>query len=241
MINGLINTKLRNLNKPYDPNSWWDSSFYVAGVSDRKTISPTKGMLPSLYHYCSVEQLILKHLINSDFDTKNISVLDIGSGAGHWIDFWKRLGAAKTDGIDVSQACIDQLSKKYSNDDSVSVYQGEAVDIIQSIGRRYAVVNAIGVMFHIVEDSEWLETLSAVSDSLKPNGIFIVGGHFGLLNGVNVQVDHLGRVNKRLRSNREWRKRLKDLGFRNCSVYRNRAYLGIDPALPENNILVAQK
>ena len=41
----------------------------------------------------------------------------------------------------------------------------------------------------------------------------MIGGHFGMLDGIDVQIDEKARINKRLRSMRHWKKRLKECGF----------------------------
>lgn len=238
---GLLNTKFRKHGVPYNANSWWDSDFYVSGVSDRQTISPKKNEISSLYHYCSVEQLILRHLFNNNIATDNISVLDIGSGSGHWIDFWQKLGASYIDGIDISESSIDHLKSKYLHNESILVHHGRSVDVIRTLNRRFSVVNAIGVMFHLVDDQEWEDTITAVADNLDSEGIFVIGGHFGILDEINVQIDQSGHINKRLRSKRHWVRKLRESGFSTCRLYRNNAYLGIRDTLPENNILIARK
>jgi hypothetical protein len=106
---------------------------------------------------------------------------------------------------------------------------------------EYDIANAVGVMFHIVDDSEWQNTISAIANVLKKGGLLVAGGHFGLLDGLNVQIDKDGGINKRLRSKRRWVRALKEAGFRSIKVYRNNVYLWINDSLPENNILVATK
>ena len=240
LLRGLFAT-LKGSGSPYEANSWWDSSFYTSGVSDRQTISPNKSLLSSLYHYSSVEMLILRHLFNENVRTDGVAVLDIGSGSGHWIEFWKKLGAASLTGLDVSETSVGHLRSKYSGSDGISIHHGKAVDVLPKLSQSFQIVNAIGVMFHIVDDDEWSRTVSMVSDHLDPGGLFVVGGDFGWLNKINVQFDEHRHVNKRIRSKRGWIKQLRASHFETYRVYRNQAYLHIDDTLPENNLLIAQK
>ena len=83
------------------------------------------------------------------------------------------------------------------------------------LGERFALVNAIGVMFHIVDDAAWERALRNVARHLEPGGRWIVGGQFGWVTA-NVQFhgcddfsswgDAAARgprlVNKRIRSRR---------------------------------------
>ena len=238
---GVFYTYFKTKGHNYNAKEWFDKSFYIEGISDRQTISPRKSPISSKYHYCSVESQILKHFYNYSVEIKGSSILDIGSGSGHWIEFYKSLGTEKIYGIDVSESPIKYLKNKYSRDPNTVFYHGKAVEIIDKFNEQFDIVNAIGVMFHIVNDSEWYETIKKVGEVIPKNGIFIVGGHFGILNKLNVQIDKNGQINKRLRSKTLWKKTLKKAGFSNVKFYKNNAYLWIKDTLPENNIIVATK
>jgi SAM-dependent methyltransferase len=188
-----------------------------------------------------MELQILKHLRNNEIYVNQSNVLDIGSGSGHWIDFYKTLEAGNVTGMDVSHSSFKHLKQKYSEDTNVAIHRGKALEVICNLNGDYDLVNAVGVMFHIVDDSEWQDTISSVANKLKNNGLFIIGGHFGFSDGLNVQIDKDGNINKRLRSKRHWVNTLKRAGFSNVKVYRNYSYLWIKDTLPENNVLIATK
>jgi SAM-dependent methyltransferase len=238
---GVLNTYLRKKGQDYHDQEWWDKVFYSNGISDRQTISSNKSLLSTNYHYRSVEMLILRHLYNNKISIDQSVILDIGSGSGHWIDFFDSLGAVKAIGMDVSHSSVQYLKDKYINSNNVIIHYGKAVDIIYNQDESFDVVNAVGVMFHIIDDSEWINTIQAVRKVLSQNGLFIISGHFGLIDGVNVQVDQNDQINKRLRSRRRWMKILRQNGFTHIKFYKNNAYLKIGDTLPENNVLIASK
>lgn len=238
---GILNTYVRKKGSTYDDAKWWDASFYTTGVSERQTIAPDKSEATANYHYASVEKLILKDLSAHQVSISGSSVLDIGSGAGHWIDFYRSQEAGTLAGMDVSESAFDHLQEKYAGDSSVEIHHGKALDVLGRLDGHYDLVNAIGVMFHIVEDEEWAATIAAVGNILKPGGVFVIGGHFGLIDGLNVQMDKDARINKRLRSKAHWKRVLRSAGFTRIESYKNNAYLWIDDRLPENNVLVAAK
>jgi len=238
---GVLNTHLQPRGQSYNATEWWDNWFYTEGISDRQTISPKKHPISARYHYRSVELLVLRHFYNNNIKIENSAVLDIGSGSGHWIDFYKSLGSVRIVGLDVSLSSVNYLRNEYHNQSDITILHGKAHDIISKLNMTFDVVNAIGVMFHIVSDSEWIDTISEIAGVLRKNGLFIVGGHFGYLNGLNVQIDCNGQINKRLRSKKNWRNTLISAGFSNVQVYSNNAYLWINDTLPENNVLVATK
>lgn len=238
---GILNTYIRKIGRKYDDKKWWDTSFYTEGVSDRQTISQKKSVITAKYHYASMELQILKHLRNNEITVSQSNVLDIGSGFGHWIDFYKTLEVGNVTGMDVSHSSFQHLDQKYSGNASVQIHQGKALEVVQNLNSDYDIVNAVGVMFHIIDDSEWHNTVFSVANILKKGGLFVVGGHFGFLDGLNVQIDKDGNINKRLRSKSRWVRTLKEAGFTSVKIYPNNAYLWINDSLPENNVLVATK
>jgi cyclopropane fatty-acyl-phospholipid synthase-like methyltransferase len=236
-----MNTYLQTTRQNYDATAWWDQSFFLHGISDKQTISSKKNPISAKYHYTSVELQILRHLYNRNLNVKGAVVLDIGAGAGHWIDFYKSLHSVRTIGVDVSLSAVNHLRRKYANCSDVNIYHGKASDVLDELDICFNIVNAIGVMFHIVDDAEWFNTIRKISGLIQRGGAFIVGGHFGYVNGVNVQIDRNGQVYKRLRSKRLWKKTLLDAGFSDVKMYSNNAYLNINDPLPENNICIATK
>jgi len=235
---GFLNSYVFKITKKYNGNTWWDKNFYVHGVSDAKTIYHKQNDVIAQYHYSSVETLILRYFAQHNLDFRNKKVLDLGAGSGHWIDFYARHGCKHFTGIDISEKSYKHLKQKYTGMPEYDIKRGSLVEILPKLKKKYDIVNAIGIMFHIVDDTDWKNTITAISKKMAPSGILIVGGHFGLLDGLNVQADGSG-VNKRLRSRRRWVQVLKKAEFKNIVIYKNNAYLHIDHFFPENNILAA--
>lgn len=256
IVNGVVNSYLRGGGQPYDDTVWWDHAFYTDGISDRQTIGARKHRVSAQYHYSSVEQKICRYFYNHTIQRKarlwggkapdtdmfgSARILDIGSGSGHWIDFYRSLGARELVGIDVSESSVRFLGEKYASDDGISIHHGKAATTLQALDGNFDLINAIGVMFHIVDDSEWTDTIHAMADKLTSDGLLVIGGHFGWLDGLNVQIDKTGQVNKRLRSLRHWKQALGNAGLSRTCLYRNYAYLWINDPLPENSVLIAEK
>ena len=241
ILRGFVRSFIKPVKNNYKADTWWDSIFYTKGLSNPKTLGPDKSLLSSFYHYNSVELLILRHFYNKNLNPEGATVLDIGSGAGYWIDFYKKIGAGDCTGIDVSKSSVAFLKEKYQSDPSINIQHGSIVNLLPNSNEKYDIINAIGVMFHVVDDKEWQQSLELLSGALKPDGIFVIGGHFGAIDNLNVHVDKNGQVFKRLHSAGRWKRALRQLGFRKIKLYRNNAYLHINDTLPENNILIAGK
>ena len=238
---GLVYTYFRRRARPYWEAEWWDRDFYTEGVSDARTISASKSIISAHYHYASVQLLILRHLSRQQMDVDGASVLDVGAGSGHWIDFYRSLGATRVTGVDISTAAVQHLRNKYSGDPDIEIVKGTALSVVAGKRACFDVVNAIGVMFHIVDDAELTELVRAAATALRPGGLMVIGGHFGLFHGINLQIDRNDRINKRLRSRRFWRRLLVGAGLTEVRCIANTAYLHISDTLPENNLLVARK
>lgn len=238
---GFLNTYILNKGQKYDDKEWWDTSFYTDGISDRQTISHNKSLMTARYHYASMQILILRHLRNKGTSVGKPEILDVGSGSGQWIDFYNSLDAGSITGMDVSLSSFSYLKNKYAGNPDIKIFHGKALEVINKLTYEYDIVNAIGVMFHIVDDTEWQDTICSIGNILKEGGFFIIGGHFGFLDGLNVQIDNNGNINKRLRSKRHWKNTLIKAGFTKIEIYRNNAYLWINDTLPENNVLIATK
>ena len=239
ILHGLYRTHLKRETDNYNPVGWYDKH-YSTGISDRQTIEPYTNPITAAYHYASIELIIARELRNNAFSLDERSVFDIGSGAGHWLKFYHSLGAKEVTGIDVSEISVDFIKSTYSGN-GISIFQGLFQDHLEMTNQQYDLINAIGVMFHVVDDAEWVRGLTAIANSLKEGGFFIVGGHFGLFSNVNVQYDRENLAYKRLRSKRQWQKQLTSMDFKTVQIHYNPAYLFIKDYIPENNILIARK
>lgn len=238
IVRGVLRTYLskNHFSRKID-HLWWENYYAVNSINDAHTVEPGKALYPTLLHYNSVENIILGQLYNRGVQIDGAAVLDIGSGAGHWIDFYRNLGAKRIDAVELSSSAADALRAKYADVHDLTIHNRPASEL--EISASFDIINAIGVMFHIVDDTEFELTVRRLTTLLNPGGHLIVGGHFGWLDNLNVQFDVEGRVNKRLRSKRHWRRLLST--YTDIRVYANRGYKLIDATLPENNILIARK
>lgn len=227
--------------KPYDPTQFWDRHF-AGAVGDRDTLEPGKNPQTTRYHYNSTENLILRHLVNNRFALEDARVLDIGSGGGHWIDFYRGLGAGACVGVDISEFAVASLRKRFEGCADVSFHHGDIADLTSdTIGKEpFDIVNAIGVLFHLVDDAQFRRAVDRLTDALRPGGLLIVGGAFGLIDELAVQGDAEAGINKLLRSRRTWKRILRP-NYELVKIYRNRAHLFIDDTVPENHVLIAAK
>jgi len=252
---------VRRKQKPYNQKKWFES-YHTASLkqefSDRMTIFPTYSLQSARYHYNVVENSIIEYFAFRTFPRKP-QVLDIGSGAGHWIDFYLQVFQAENVvGIEISQPCVDALQQKYSEANNVCIIEADISSADFKLTQKFDCINAVGVMFHIVDDDLWKQAVRNLSNHLKEDGFIIVGGQFGYITQ-NVQfhftddfstweeVREKDRqaeatkasevlVNKRIRSLRFWRHCAWQAGLQIKSVQRTRQWQAI--MTPENNVLI---
>jgi 2-polyprenyl-3-methyl-5-hydroxy-6-metoxy-1,4-benzoquinol methylase len=238
---------------PYNMEKYfrsWHRATLDQEFSDRNTISPNHNPLFSRYHYNAVENSIIEYFASQHI-IKPLKVLDIGSGAGHWIDFYCDVfQAAHVVGVEISRPCVTALCKKYEHADNIHIIQADVSCSDFSLGEKFDIINAIGVIFHIVDDDLWRQTVKNLSAHLEKDGVIVVGGQFGLITQ-NVQFhttdefstweeyrtahSDVTLVNKRIRSLRRWRDCARIAGLRVFCVKRTKQHKEI--LTPENNVL----
>ena len=158
-------------------NAWsgkyWDEHFYTDQIGDAQTISAQKSWLSAMHHYSSTENLIYRDFFNHGVATPFKNFLDIGSGAGHWIDFYRGIGAEQVTAIEVSEKCVAHLAEKYRDDPArPRLFCGTALEVIKNedLGGDFDLVSSIGVFFHIVDDAELAECLNLIYEKMVPGG-----------------------------------------------------------------------
>src|SRR6266536_2150449 len=148
-------------------------------LTDEHTICIGHSPLRTRYHYNAVENSILEHFIAAP-PPAGMAVLDVGAGAGHWVDFYRGvLGAARVVAVEREPEVAAVLARKYAQAEGVEVIAGDMADVAVGTGDGFDVVNAIGVMFHIVEDDRWRLAAANMARRLRPGGTMLVGGQFG--------------------------------------------------------------
>lgn len=240
---------------PYRPERFFES-FYAArehaSLSDGATVSTIEDELTSRYHFAVTEKALLECLMREGVCPTG-SVLDVGSGAGHWIDFYRQIfRPARVVGVDIARSSVEALSLRLADATEAAVLQADVSAAGFELGERFELINAIGVMFHIVEDEAWERALGNLAHHLEPGGHLVVGGQFGWITA-NVQfhsrddfaswnegtADGVRLVNKRIRSLRRWKRAARAVGLRFAALQRSREARGF--YTPENNILLLAK
>jgi SAM-dependent methyltransferase len=237
--------------RQYDAPSFFDQFHKLSNTGeDRGTISPDFPAADARFHYNSVENVIIPYIKKHEMDLK--TVLDIGSGSGHWIDFYLTVfNPSVIYGIDTSEVAIRRLEEKFKNNVSVKIFETDILESKLWEKNTFSLINAIGVIFHIISDKKFEETVQWCYDRLLPGGVLIASDLFGMITA-NVQFEPAQFrtiseykegsnlvCNKRVRSLYYWKRVLKRSGFRKISFKKTRKPVYIHT--PENNLVFAVK
>jgi SAM-dependent methyltransferase len=244
---------IRQPRAPFDAKSYFESKYSAIlerEFSDRVMIWPDFDPLWARHHYNSVENGIIEYFVTEPPRVQP-KILDIGCGAGHWVDFFRELfDPSLVVGMELSRRCANELRRKYADEPRVVVVEDDVSRAELSLDQSFDVIVAVGVMFHIVVDEAWERAVANLARHLNEGGTVVVGGQFGLTTrDVNftslaqfnsweeaVEADaEVAFVRKRIRSLRRWRQCARQNGLRISRVQRTRRYRRI--AAPENNLL----
>ena len=220
--------RARGRSTPYDPKRAWTSRYERlledSELDDASTIKRGANPLRVRYHYNAVENAVLEHALRHGFPERP-AVLDVGAGSGHWIDFYREtLGARETVAVEISSSAARALAAAYAGTPGVDVVEADVADASFDLGRRFDVVSAVDVLFHVVDDAAWRRAVGALAAHLAPRGRIVVAEHVALVSHdagfrrPNPERDEEpGRadtiVTKRVRSLRAWRECARGAGL----------------------------
>lgn len=169
----------RGRKERYDAKAFYDARYAVARdageFTDATAMKPGHSPLRTRYHYNAVENAILEALLPAP-PPDGFSVLDVGSGAGHWIAFYRdALGAGSVVGVEISTPAVEGLRERFATAGGVEIVDSDVSAEGFSLERTFDLVNAVGVLYHIVDDDRWRRAVANLGDHLAPGGRLVVG------------------------------------------------------------------
>lgn len=219
LLGRLAAARRRGRRVPYDARAAWNVRYEgfegERGIDDEATIKRGADPRLTLYHYNAVENAILEHALRRPFADRP-AVLDIGSGAGHWIDFYRSAFAApRVVAVELAAPAAAALRSRYAAGSGVEIVEGDVSGDLD-LGERFAVVNAVDVLFHVVDEALWRRAVANLGRHLAPGGRLVIAEHVALTPydaGLRPPDPARGEpddtnvlmVTKRVRSLRQWR------------------------------------
>lgn len=242
LLRGIILTYIKK-SHIYNPNYFWNEVVKQSIQSDRDTIG-NLSELAAHYHYASTEKMICIVLSLVEM-TSPKTLLDVGSGSGHWISFFSRIFTSleHIDACEISKARCDYLSNKFINDKRIEVHNASAEDV--SLTMNHDIICMIGCAFHIVDDKVMLNVLKKACFGMRKSSVLIFNDLLPILSHGN-QFSRDGKdYFKYVRSRKKWRKiakeaNLKPFFLRNYDWIRAPIYTS-RPTIPEGHIVFMMK
>ncbi|MBN2399867.1 MAG: class I SAM-dependent methyltransferase [Candidatus Aminicenantes bacterium] len=235
----------------YQAKDFFDSYYSLTdSCSDGHTVSPDAQPLLVRYHYNQVENSIIEFMAAYRGNQALDQVLDVGAGTGHWTSFYLNTLLAKhVTAIEISTVAAQRLQARFQPSQVTVINQDIAS--AATLPGGVDLINAVGVMFHIVDDAVLERVVGRLAATLRTGGVFIVSGYFGWINQNTQFHSHDAfsswadtrsipdrgplLVDKRVRSIFFWRRLLQRHNLRIQQVRRHHNPLHG----PENNILFA--
>lgn len=163
---------------------YWDK---IKFNSDKSTVSPNWDDLSIRYHYNFIENSIIQNIKSCN------NVLDVGSGYGHWINFYQDVYGAEVEALDpglneykcVKHRCV------------IENFESQ---------KKYDVINAIGILHHIIDDKKISKAIQICYNHLCVGGYFIIGTRFDFMDNPKEKL-------RKFRTLEQWKFLLCDFEF----------------------------
>jgi SAM-dependent methyltransferase len=131
--------------------------------------------------------VFLRHVRDLPVEVSRADVLDIGSGTGFWLDVWRSLGVRTLVGSDMTQVALQKLRDQDPGLELLHLDISE-IDAIATIKKRFDLISAFDVLFHIMEQNQFENAISNVAKLLRPGGYFLFTDTF--VHGKTVWANH---------------------------------------------------
>lgn len=122
--------------------------------------------------------VFIRKMKSMDIDFTGLDVLDIGCGTGFYVDLWNKIGVRTVTGIDITNIAVRTLKTKYPDREFYRADVSNQEDIEKLNAKKYDIVSAFDILFHIVDDKKYDTAIKNIHSVLKPNGIFVFSDNF---------------------------------------------------------------
>ncbi len=153
----------------YEPGGYWEnllgSTFDESGVG-----YPELARSLNVAMYRTLESAVAYALEAAGVQSPQ-RVLDVGSGTGVWIDFWRRRGATEITGVDLTASSVERLAQRWPG---YSFRQADVGSPDAHLPGHQDVVSAMSVLLHIVDEARFRQAFVNLAAALSPNGTLVL-------------------------------------------------------------------
>jgi 2-polyprenyl-3-methyl-5-hydroxy-6-metoxy-1,4-benzoquinol methylase len=133
------------------------------------------------------KRVFLRHVRTLPIGLSDAAVLDIGSGTGFWLDVWHCLGVKTVVGSDMTVVAVKKLRDRHPDLEVLALDISED-DAVRTTGKRFDLISAFDVLFHIMEQDRFENAISNIATLMRPGGYFLFTDTF--LHGKSVRSNH---------------------------------------------------
>jgi SAM-dependent methyltransferase len=160
----------------YTPTSYWEG-LLGEHLDERGVAYPELAITLNRSMYAALLAAVERLLRDHGLGGPPGRVLDVGSGTGIWIDFWRRRQARDLVGLDLTNAAVAGLRERYPD---LRFEQADVGDDRLPVDGPFDLVSAMSVLLHITDDERWRRAIANLAGVLRP------GGHLVLIEPVVV-------------------------------------------------------
>lgn len=187
----------------YDPGPYWEKRYAQLNLH-----SSGHRDLPALYNdwlYHRKRRVLRRSLARCGLKPADLNILEVGSGTGAYLDFWRGEGVTALTGLDLSAAAVEFIGGQYPE---YRFMQRDvtAPGLAADCGTGFDLVTALDVLYHVVDDQLLATALENIHAVLRPGGILAVHDQF-----LHRETEHHDYI--RWRSLADWEQALDAAGF----------------------------
>ncbi len=157
------------MNGGYTPSKYWEGLH--EGADDERAVgyaSLARSFNRARY---DVERRNVDRALEAAGVARPDRVLDVGSGTGIWIDFWRQRGAGRIVGVDLSEVAVERLRRRYPEHEFLQRDIGEPG---ASLPGAVDVVSAMSVLLHITDEARFERALQNVAGCVRSGGSLVL-------------------------------------------------------------------
>ncbi len=155
------------------------------------------------YLYRARIKALEKALKATGYTLRGADVLEAGCGTGFYTEYCLKSQISTYVGLDITSISVETLRERYPNWRFVQA--DISADEIPEIDKKFDVVLAADVLFHIVDDAAFEKAIRNLCSALRPGGLLIISDVFPASTvqvAPHVRLRSLERYNRTLVKNR---------------------------------------
>lgn len=158
----------------YDAAQFWEER--LDGGPNLTTVGHSSlGLHYNQWMYKARFRSLAKVLQRNNAVVHNKHVVEVGVGSGAYLPFWQKRNAQHVTGIDITEASVSSLSKKFP---SLDFIQSDIGSSNIELPLQYDIATAFDILFHITDDSKFSNAIANLSNFIKPGGVIVISDSF---------------------------------------------------------------